>query len=118
MVYLVVHQWTSCMYSSKHCLGLFIDSLTDTRRATLDSMASYLYKNYCQTGMHPYPRVDFSNGLASLAMKTADEETGATFVVCAVVHCKAAFDMCSKPRGITYNGSRTSKSTEFSGFVE
>ena len=80
----------------KHCLGLFIDSLTDTRRATLDSMASYLYKNYRQTGMHPYPRVDFSNGLTSLAMKTADEETGATFVVCAVVHCKAAFDMIDK----------------------
>ena len=77
----------------KHCLGLFMDSLTPTQKAKLDSMAAYLYKNYRQTGMRRYPRVDFSNGLTSLKQKTADEETGATFVVCAVVHCKEAFKM-------------------------
>ena len=65
-------QWTSCMYSSKAfssiVLGLFIDSLTDdTRRATLDSMASYyLYKNYCQAGVkagvHILARVVFRTG--------------------------------------------------------
>ena len=43
--------------------------------------------------MRQYPRVDFSNRITSLAQKTADEETGATFVVCAVVHCRAAFKM-------------------------
>ena len=34
----------------KHCLGLFMDSLTDTQKANLDSMAAYLYMNYRQTG--------------------------------------------------------------------
>ena len=34
----------------KHCLSLFMDSLTDTQKAKLDSMAAYCYKNYCQTG--------------------------------------------------------------------
>ena len=39
---------------------------------------------------------DRRNGLTSLKQKTADEETGATFVVCAVVHCKEAFEMIDK----------------------
>ena len=99
MVYLVVHLPVDFMHVFKqgilkHCLGLFMDSLTPTQKAKLDSMAAYLlYKNYRQTGMRRYPRVDFSNGLMSLKQKTADEETGATFVVCAVVHCKEAFKM-------------------------
>ena len=80
----------------KHCSSLFMDSLTDTQKTKLDSMAAYLYKNYCQTVMWQYPRVDFSNGLTNLKQKTADEETGATFVVCAVVHCEEAFKMIAE----------------------
>ena len=101
MVCLGVHQPASGLYAclqTRHPQALFgcllmVDSLTDTQKAELDSMASYLYKNYCQSGMCQYPQVDFSNGLTSLKEKTADEETGATFVVCAVVHCKEAFKM-------------------------
>ena len=70
----------------KYVARIVILMFTPVQRAVLDNMAEKVIKGQCQTESRYFPRWNFSHGITSLTMLTADEWGGVVMTLVLLLH--------------------------------
>ena len=69
-------------------LQLIFECMTDGQKNRLDELAQHFHRTHRQSTRKDFPQTDFSNGVTTISLKTAMEETGLVFLLI----CLAQFD--------------------------